>query len=93
LSLRRSLAIRLLTVAFAVAGVEGWAPQALRAWTDPSAEVAGSRAVVRPAAPSRPAPHRPIAVAPVVAPVPLVVGTRAWPPDSDVLALKHARLI
>jgi hypothetical protein len=93
LSLRRSLAIRLLTVAFAVAGLEGWAPQALRAWTDPAAEVAGSRAVARSPQPSPPAPHRPIAVAPVVPPVPPVVGTRAWPPDSDLLALKHARLI
>jgi hypothetical protein len=90
---RRSFAVHLLTLVLALfgAGAGHRAPQALRAWIDPAAEVSAAR----PARPAtvvarRPPVPRPRVVIAVVAPV---SGTRAWPPDRDVLALKHARLI
>jgi hypothetical protein len=93
-SLRRSLAVRLLTVALALAGTQGRTPQVLRAWIDAAAEVASARPAVKKPAPSAPAPRPTVVVARRPASVPpLVVGGAAWPPDRDVLALKHARLI
>ena len=105
----RPFLVRLLAAVLAVAGagaVAGRAPQALRAWTDPAAEVAaaGQKPQRRRSAHNRDAPAAvqpaPVAIAPAgppaALPLPLARATHPWPSADDLrqlLALKQSRLI
>ena len=105
--LARLLAIAIAVAVGGAAGVPSRAPQALRGWADPAAEVTGARALV--AARMIPAARAGRSVGARMAPAPVAarpdpenaLDTRAgallvWPgaySGRDVLARKRARLI